>query len=167
MTNQDNARPFTIWHVLALNRHILWQLTIGATMAMLSLSLLLTGAPVGGLVMALGGVGCMLWGGNNLRYLRQHDLPLLQRGTLVAARVTGLVKESDENLYRITYRPPGESAERLGVFLAANDLGFAEGEPVAIMIDPANPAELVEVSGRYERLFEKKHRNHSGEEAAA
>jgi len=117
--------------------------------------------------MALGGVGCMIWGANNLRYLRQHDLPLLRHGTLVAARVTGLVKESDENLYRITYRSPGESAERLGIFQAANDQGFDEGEPVAIMIDPANPAELVEVSGRYEKLFEKKRRSQPEEEVAA
>lgn len=156
MTNQNNKRQFTLWQLLALNRHILWQLTIGATLAMLGLSLALTGAVLGGLAMGLLALGALFVGGKNAAYLLRHDLPLLQNGTLVAAKITGVAKETDENLYRITYRLPDESAERYGVFLAANESAFEDGEPVAIMIDPRNPTQLIEISGRYEPLFDKK-----------
>lgn len=156
MTNPRRIRPFSLWQLLALNRNILWQLTIGATLLMLALSLLVTGAPVGGFLMGSAGLMVLLWGGYNTLYLREHDLPLLREGTLVAARVTGVVQNEPQVLYRISYRLPGEYAERDGVFAPANNPGFAEGEPVAIMIDPANPEQLVEVSGRYEPLFEKK-----------
>lgn len=155
MTNQPHIRPFSPWQLLTLNRHVVWQLTIGATMAMLAISLTITGAPLSGLLMGSGGILVLLYGGHNTLYLFQHDLPLLRKGTLVAARVTGMVQDTPENLYRITYRPPGEETERLGVFLAANDSAFEEGEPVAIMIDPDSPDQLVEISGRYEALFEK------------
>lgn len=156
MTTQKRIRPFSLWQLLSLNRNVLWQLTIGLTMLMLALSLAITNAPVGGFLMGGAGLLVLLWGGYNTLYLAEHDLPLLREGTLVAARVTGVVKKEPNVLYRISYRLPGEYAERDGVFAPANDPGFAEGEPVAIMIDPANPEQLVEVSGRYEPLFEKK-----------
>ena len=124
-------------------------------MGMLALSLALTGAPLGGFLMGSCAILVLAWGIHNSLYLARHDLPLLKNGTLVAARISGMVKETTENLYRITYQPPGESTERLGVF-AANESTFVDGEPVAIMINPADPAQLVEVSGRYEKLFEKK-----------
>lgn len=157
MTNhpplQNNKRPFTLWHLLALNRHILWQLTIGATLAMLALSFALTGAPWGGLALGATAGGLLLWGGRNALYLKRNDLPLLCHGVLVSARISGMVKETSENLYRITYRLPDDSTERDGVFLAANESYFDEGEPVSIMINPHNPSQLIEISGRYEPLF--------------
>lgn len=156
MTNPPRIRPFSLWHLLALNRPVLWRLAIGATLLMLALSLALTGAPLGGFGMGCFAAAMLLWGGYDTRYLLQHELPVLRTGTLVAAKVTGTVKDAGDNLYRITYRLPGDEAERNGIFLAANQSSFGEGEPVAIMIDPRNPEQLVEISGRYEPLFDHK-----------
>ena len=154
MSNQPRIRPFSLWELLTLNPGILWQAGISLTFSMLALSLAITGAPWGGLALALASAALAGWAAHNGVYLVQHDLPLLRHGIVVAARVAGKVTtDQQDQLYRINYRLPGDEGDRVGVFLAANDSAYAPGEPVAIMIDPDDPARLLEISGRYEPLF--------------
>ncbi len=150
-------RKISLTRVLSCHPLFSWQVAFGLAIGLIALGALNAGLGYAAILLLMLSAFALLVAGMTLHGLLTYDLPLLRTGVQLKAFVRGPVAGSRRPLYHIAYLLPGATLdtpkEHAGVFLARNGYLPREDEPVVIVVSPADPDRMLEVTGLYESLI--------------